>query len=735
MLREPAILIWILLTAVAMGQGQERVRVEMPYEGGTVVLVADQVTREGDQFLAEGQVVVTYQDSVLKADKAIYLADTHKVQALGRVELTKGVQYLRGTRAELDVKTDTGVIYDADGYTDQELFIRAKQMEKTGPNTFRAKNAFLTACNDALPKWSFAFTNATIKVGATARMKHTLFRIKGVPVFYLPYVLFPTEKKKRSSGFMLPTTGNSSNKGRRFSQSFYLTLGDSADLMINETYFSERGFAHGFTFRTKPNAYSSLQFDAFMIDDRKDQGGASLNGLGETHFGRGFRAVADFNLVSNFLFRQVFSEDFYVATRPTENSRIFLTNNFGVSSVNVLLSREETIFPDKNVVVRTIPSLDFRIRGRQVPRTPLLFDFESSFRGLSRSDPLIQTDGTSHRFDFFPRIYSSVPLFQGLRLTPQLGLRQTFYADSLVRDEAGNVTLTRDNLFRSYAELDLSLQGWGLSRVFGDGGEGSWKHLIEPTARYRLIRGIDEFDRIIRFDEDDAVANANELEYGIFNRFFRKRQVESGLVPYEFLSVKVVQKHFFDPDFSGALREGEINQFYPLYTITGFYYGSVPRNFSPIVTQVRVSPEPGFSFDVRGDFDTRHGEFRNFSVTGFFGKPRFSFGTSYFLTQQLGEEPGTFDSNQLQAQLYVGNQALGLSGSTSFSYDAASSRFLNSLSRINYIWDCCGVSVEVQAFDLGTAQERVRQERQIRFSFFLKGIGAFGTIKRPPNVF
>ncbi len=735
MLREPAILIWILLTAVAMGQGQERVRVEMPYEGGTVVLVADQVTREGDQFLAEGQVVVTYQDSVLKADKAIYLADTQKVQALGRVELTKGVQYLRGTRAELDVKTDTGVIYDADGYTDQELFIRAKQMEKTGPNTFRAKNAFLTACNDALPKWSFAFTNATIKVGATARMKHTLFRIKGVPVFYLPYVLFPTEKKKRSSGFMLPTTGNSSNKGRRFSQSFYLTLGDSADLMINETYFSERGFAHGFTFRTKPNAYSSLQFDAFMIDDRKDQGGASLNGLGETHFGRGFRAVADFNLVSNFLFRQVFSEDFYVATRPTENSRIFLTNNFGVSSVNVLLSREETIFPDKNVVVRTIPSLDFRIRGRQVPRTPLLFDFESSFRGLSRSDPLIQTDGTSHRFDFFPRIYSSVPLFQGLRLTPQLGLRQTFYADSLVRDEAGNVTLTRDNLFRSYAELDLSLQGWGLSRVFGDGGEGSWKHLIEPTARYRLIRGIDEFDRIIRFDEDDAVANANELEYGIFNRFFRKRQIESGLVPYEFLSVKVVQKHFFDPDFSGALREGEINQFYPLYTITGFYYGSVPRNFSPIVTQVRVSPEPGFSFDVRGDFDTRHGEFRNFSVTGFFGKPRFSFGTSYFLTQQLGEEPGTFDSNQLQAQLYVGNQALGLSGSTSFSYDAASSRFLNSLSRINYIWDCCGVSVEVQAFDLGTAQERVRQERQIRFSFFLKGIGAFGTIKRPPNVF
>ncbi len=726
--RAAAILIWAILAPFVLGQ--ERVRVEMPYEGGTVVLVADQVTREGNRFVAEGQVVVTYQDSVLKADRATYFADVEKVHAEGKVEVTRGVQWLRGSRAEIDLNTDTGLIYDADGYTDQQLFIRAKQVEKTGPNTFRAKNAFLTACDEALPKWSFAVNNTRIEVGGTARMAHTFFRVKGIPVFYLPYVLFPTEKKKRSSGLLLPTTGTSSNKGRRISQSFYLTLGDSADLMINETYYSQRGFAHGFTFRTKPNASSSLEFDAYMIDDRKDQGGASFNGLGETHFGKGFRAVADFNLVSNFLFRQVFSEDFYVATRPTENSRIFLTNNLGASSVNFLLSREETISVGRNVVVRSTPALDFRLRGKQVPRTPLYLDFETSFRGLNRSDQIIQTDGISQRFDIFPRVYSSVPLFQGLRLTPQLGLRQTYYADSLVTDEAGNVNLVSDDVFRTYAELDMSLQGWGLSRVFGDGGNGSWKHLIEPTARYRLIRGIDEFDRIIRFDEDDPIANTNEVEYGIFNRFFRKRELEGGVAPYEFLSVKVVQKHFFDRDFSGALREGEINQFYPLNTITGFYYGAVPRNFSPIVTQVRVSPEPGFSFDVRGDFDTRYGQFRSFSMTGFFGKPLFSFGTSYFITQRMGQEAGTFDSNQLQAYLYVGNQAKGLSGSTSFSYDAAASRFQNSLSRINYICDCCGVSVEMQAFNLG-----VRQERQIRFSFFLKGIGAFGTIRRPPTVF
>ncbi|RPJ81029.1 MAG: hypothetical protein EHM18_17475, partial [Acidobacteria bacterium] len=92
--RAAAILIWAILAPFVLGQ--ERVRVEMPYEGGTVVLVADQVTREGNRFVAEGQVVVTYQDSVLKADRATYFADVEKVHAEGKVEVTRGVQWLRG---------------------------------------------------------------------------------------------------------------------------------------------------------------------------------------------------------------------------------------------------------------------------------------------------------------------------------------------------------------------------------------------------------------------------------------------------------------------------------------------------------------------------------------------------------------------------------------------------------------------------------------------------------------
>jgi LPS-assembly protein len=726
----------LLLLLGPLVHGQDRVTVEMPYHGGTVKITADRVSREaGDRWIAEGNVVITFQDSVLKAQKVTYGAGTEKVAAEGPIELRHGVQWLKGSRADLDLKTDTGTIYDADGYTDQELFVKARILIKTGPDSYRAKSGFLTACGEQTPKWSFTVRDAKIPLGGNARFTNTFFRIKNIPVFYLPVMLFPTGKKERSSGFIVPSTGNSSNKGRRITESFYLVLGRSADLILSETYFSQRGFGHGFTFRTRPNAASNLDLDGFTIKDRKNQGGWSLNGLGETQFGKGYRAVADFNLVSSFLFRQVFSEDFYTATRPTENSRIFLTKNFEAGTANLLFSREETIFPVHNIIIRSTPALTFRSSGRQLFGTPVYLDLDASARTLSRSDPYLEDTGVTQRLDFFPRAYLSIPLFMGLRATPDLAVRATYYSDSLTTNESGDFVMSPQSLHRNYVDLGLNLEGWGLSKVYSSKSGSGWKHTIEPTLRYRYLHGVDEFDQIIRFDENDAIVNTNEVEYDLYNRFFVKRKVDGVMVNHEWLSIRLAQKYFFDPSFSGSFEVERrangtlpINQFEPFFSLTGFHFGGIRRSFSPVITEVRFAPKPGTSFVVRGDYDPLFGQYRNFSLTGYYIRSRFTFGTSYFVTRKL--EPGTFESNQITSSVSVGSLQKGLSASTSFSYDAATSRFLSSLSRVNYFWDCCGVSAEVQSFNLG-----VRQEKQIRFAFSLKGIGAFGTIRRPPNVF
>jgi LPS-assembly protein len=190
----------------------------------------------------------------------------------------------------------------------------------------------------------------------------------------------------------------------------------------------------------------------------------------------------------------------------------------------------------------------------------------------------------------------------------------------------------------------------------------------------------------------------------------------------------VTQKYYFDPDFGGAFRPGEPNLFYPLNTVTGFALTGTQRNLAPTSFALRLTPRPGVSYDARADFDTKVQQFRDASLTTFWQGQKLFIAGTYFKTQAL--EPGTFESNQIQAQAGYGSPLQGFSGSLTLSHDIRTSKLLSSHSRLNYGWDCCGVAFEFLQFDLG-----VRKESRFSFSFTLKGIGSFGNIKRPESLF
>ena len=44
---------------------------------------------------------------------------------------------------------------------------------------------------------------------------------------------------------------------------------------------------------------------------------------------------------------------------------------------------------------------------------------------------------------------------------------------------------------------------------------------------YRLVRGIDNFNKIIRFDYVDTATNTNEIEFGVTNRFYTRKYGEA----------------------------------------------------------------------------------------------------------------------------------------------------------------------------------------------------------------
>ncbi|MBI1745202.1 MAG: LPS assembly protein LptD [Acidobacteria bacterium] len=765
--------------------GRPRTTTLIPRPAGVVRIEADQQERtEAGVWVAEGKVVVTHLDMKLEADKIEYFAESDYAVATDNVILTRGAQRFAGSRAEYDIATGEGVFYDVKGKTDREYYLEAARITMTSRTTYRVQNGFITACQEAVPKWRFSSRAAAVNVESHATLRGAIFKVKKIPVLYLPFLRIPLEKKERSSGFLIPSTGTSTTKGRSISAGFYMTLGPSADALISSDYFSKRGLGSSLRFRFRPNDQTRLTFSSYLVADRiktdlskgtRSASGANISAQGETYLKHGFRGVIDLNLTSNNLFREVFAQDFRAATNTVDRSTIFLTNNFGAHSLNFLFARNESFLPAyRSLVVRNAPVVNFKTLGRQVSDWPLYFFLDTSLEGLNRlqhpdANTTVLTPEFVQRLDFHPRLLIPFRQFAGISLSAMLGARDTFYSHSFAENDTR--TVTGQHINRGYVSAELTAKGPGLAKIYKDAaGESRFKHLIEPEIIYRRISGIDRFRRIIRFDEKEAIADSNEFEYALSNRILVKQAMpDGGSAVRELIYFRLGQKYFWDPTFGGALIEGQPNQFFPINTQTAFSYGGLRRRFSPISALLRWYTSWFYNAEARADYDPEARTLRAASLAGTATYRKLAVAAMYAYTKEiripdpstsartptLTPDPlycppafsnfkcdlGTFNSRQLQGQVGYGDPRKGFSTGGIFTYDLLKSpattgslpnkrHLLGSTTRLHYNWDCCGVTVEAQQYNLG-----FRSETLVRFSFTLGGVGSFGTIRKPQNLF
>jgi LPS-assembly protein len=728
-----AIFVFLLLMFATPGfpdeqQSGGRWRTEHFYRDGTVVLLADsqeQVAK--DQYHAEGNVSITYQDIVVTGDKLDFNRETQEGTMEGHVRFSQQKQWLTCSRADINFASKTGIFYDASGFTDREFFITGRTIVKTGADTYRIEEGFGTTCRQKIPKWNLGASRINLRVDHTARMHNALFKIKGVPVFYFPYLIFPMEKKTRSSGFIPFHTGSSTSKGRVFSEGYYQTLGESADVLLYGDYFSLRGLAMGGILKLRPNPDTRFNLEVYGIQDKLHQGGVQLTVDGESKLGNDWRVVARVNISSNFTFRQAFADSFRAATVSQERATAFLNRNHGSFSTNISFEREEVLFPSRSLVVRKLPSLEFLSLGTPLGNSPFIFSLRASIEGMSRVDSLMETPRLVQRMDLYPRITMRLPSFGGFSLLPSFGARETYYGARM--SDVSATGIVDQGLHRRYADFSLDLRMPELERDFSGSWLGDFKHVVEPFAVYRRTYGIRDLDKTIRFDEEDAIADTNEIEYGIFNRFFRQHKTGAGTQEkYEFMSFGLTQKYYLDPTFGGAFKQGQANAFYPLDSLSGFYQTTTQSNFSPISMVFRLTPSNGIHSEMRADFDPKLQSWRDESYTALWDRGKLKFSGTYFRIRSL--ESGLLTSNHVQGQVGYGSTEHGFSSSLTVSYNLRSSQLLNSNTRLNYNWDCCGVALEFNQYDLG-----LRTESRFSFSFMLKGIGSFGNIKHPESLF
>jgi LPS-assembly protein len=642
------------------------------------------ITQEktGSIYKLHGKAEIHYGVYILRADEVAYDADTGQATADGHVILDGGAndEHLQASHGAYNVRTESGRFENVTGTIGVRLrgtrlmltssnpfFFTGKIVEKTGPDHYMVYDGTVTTCELPHPKWQFNASKVVVNVGGTAKIYHSVFGIKGLPVLYFPFATLPAQRISRQSGFLIPNIGTSSVKGLILGESLFWAINRSMDAHIGAEYFSKRGWAPMGEFRARPSATSFVDLNYFSVLDRgtgnppQNQGGEEVRLNAEGAFGHNFRGVANIDYLSSYVFRLAFGEVFSQAVNSEVKSKAFFSNTTNGYFFNASMQRyqdfESTTAGDVITILHA-PSLEVSSVDHQLGHSPFFWSYEAAGEGLSRSEPGFSTASLVGRFDLEPSIAMPVRL-GGWSFRPEFSLRETAYTQQLETQSpppagTGTAVAVSSPINRQALEGSVEVRPPSLSRIFDRKFLGRrWKHVIEPRVVYSYVTGVNNFPDIIRFDERDILTNTNEVEYGVVNRLYSKRKstqpedcgkpgmpslfiggapvpsripwerqgeaveapCNTGSEVREIVTWELAQKYFVDPNFGGLVAASSnpacagqtcnVQVFTSTVDLTGISFLTAPRHLSPLISRLRVqaSARTDFEWDVDYDFE------------------------------------------------------------------------------------------------------------------------------------
>jgi LPS-assembly protein len=781
-------------------------------ESGAVnTICAIQQEEEGSIYKLHGAVEIYYGSYVLRADEATYNSDTKEATATGHFALDGGPNddHIRASHGTYNLELETGRFYDVTGTTglrfhDNRVILTStapfaftgKVVEKTSPDHYLVYDGTITTCELPHPKWQFDARKVSVDVGGNAKIYRSTFLLHGLPILYFPFATHPVEKESRQSGFLMPSVARSSLKGNVIGDAYYWAINRMMDTTLGAEYFSRRGWSQRGQFRARPSETSYIDLNYFGVIDRGigkpslKEGGENvrLNSAGTID---GFRAVANIDYLSSFLFRLAFNEVFSQAVYSEVKSQAFLSKSPNGFTLNGFVERYQNFLsttPGQVITITHAPSFDSSTVDRQMPHTPFYWSFDASAAGLSRSEPqqcsalgLIQsctqafrTGNLLERFDFSPAI--SLPLlFRGWSLRPELTVHETYYTERLVGQNPGQAV--SDPVSRQALETAIELRPPALERIFEKEFLGrKWKHVIEPRATYRFVTGVNNFASVLKFDERDILTDTHEVEYGFVTRLYAKRTsakpedcdaimsaltvggpAPESIIPWqhpstvanppcqagpqvrEVITWELAQKYFLDPTFGGALIAGRRNVFTTTADLTGIAFLTQPRHLSPLVSRLRVETSSRTDAEWDLDYDFQNNRINASSLLANYHIGPVTIGGGDALLQipaQTGfsssASAASMRFNQFRAALGYGRpNKRGFSAASSFGFDAESKVLQFVSAQTTYNWDCCGVTMEYRSYSVAN----VRNENLFRFTFALANIGGFGSLRRQERLY
>jgi LPS-assembly protein len=738
----------------------------------------------------KGKAYLETSEMQISADEIDYNSDTAWAYAHGHVHME---QFSTGDKLEADhgeynLQTEEGKFYVVEGTSPAKILTSPGMLTTTNPFYFQAQwaerirnryilhHGYITDCKIPKPWWTFQAPVFDIIPGDRAMARHTIFRLKRIPILYVPWFYRPLGRNPRRSGFLTPNIGHTTRNGYMYGAGYYWAINRSYDADYLLQYFTARGPASTVDFRGKPNAVSDFNFSLYGVDDVtglqvspgnfEHQGGVEFEITARTQI-LGFNGRLDYNYLSSYLFRQAFSYSFATAISSEVDSVGYLQRHFkdDVYTANIVLQRTQlfesvtlTTQPANQVIIQQFPALQFAGRDQQIAggALPLWLSFGSSLGAMNKSETIYYPNalrtGAVGRLDLEPHIMTAFS-FKGFSLNPGVTFGATDYTNSYSVNTttytalpAGacspyptcppapttTATLGHGNIFRKDADFTVDFRTPSLERIFTP---PKWlhlgskvKHVIEAEATYEYITGINQFQRIIHFDATDIISNTNQLTIWLTNRLYRKDK--AGNVN-EIITWRLGQARYFDPTFGGAVLPNVRNVVLAAEEITPYAFLSGPRNYSPVVSFFSFSPYNFIGFEWRADYDPlRHKIIDDtFTVNVRHGNYGFSVSETALTNLPLlvpQAKQTSFGTS------YGNTNRRGWNAAGVVTYDVLANRVLYEFIQTSYNTNCCGFSVQIR--HLPSYNVHIPAQNQYLFSFSVANLGTFGSLQKQERI-
>lgn len=236
------------------------------------------MSKTGDVYML-GNVVFRQQDRVLYSDKALWLQNDGEALMEGNIQIDTPTVSVNGTQARYHQARQESYVDKAEfSILSKHLRGTAEEFLNQNSQLMTLGDASLTFCEPGNNDWSIAASKVRLdQSSGIGSAWHSRFRVKDVPVFYLPYYRFPIGDQ-RMTGFLDPSISISSKLGGEVNTlqaediqiPFYINIAPQMDATITAHHVLDHGmlWENQFRHKTKLLGNGELNFGYLAKDQQ-----------------------------------------------------------------------------------------------------------------------------------------------------------------------------------------------------------------------------------------------------------------------------------------------------------------------------------------------------------------------------------------------------------------------------------------------------------------------------------